>query len=272
MSELSELLGSTVNRARPRKTFETSPSRRASAELESEWQELNWQDGESAAGDQAAGEGWETGEKSSATARRIDRATASSSLRQRDAVAQHRLKAAYIAATVSIQSFFRGEVVRSAYGSKWLKARDAIRVTTSLLRRVRIKRMSELPLAVGKESGRVVLSAQSEAELANLRLWEQGDEAMYTREALEARYANRSDKMVWQHLNTWWVTAMAHCGLAETASMPKHAYMELCAADTGRQTIATSIPSLPHATSIPAPMARPHAFMPRLRLPRRWQT
>ena len=105
------------------------------------------------------------------------------------------------------------------------------------LKNTRIRHMSELSLAVahGKVSG-VAFRVESEEALKKLRLWEQGDEAMHTREALEARYQNRSHPGVWHWLNVWWTTAMvdvdikhsaAGAGTHQPSGMPKHAYVSL---------------------------------------------
>ena len=66
----------------------------------------------------------------------------------------------------------------------------------SLLKRVSIRRMADLPLEMAREAGKINLTVESEAALKQLRLWEQGDEELYTREALEARFSNRTDKQV----------------------------------------------------------------------------
>lgn len=89
--------------------------------------------------------------------------------------------------------------------------------------------MSELPLAIckGKEAGQVSLAVKSEAELKNLRLWNQGDEAMYEVQALEARYRNRSDPVVWKYLNAWWETAMRGANVDPKSNMPKAVYVDL---------------------------------------------
>ena len=101
----------------------------------------------------------------------------------------------------------------------------------SLLKSCRIQRMSELPVAVQREAANkkgVQLEVASAAELESLRLWEQGDAMMYTREALEQRYANRSHKEVWKYLNVWWHTAMSHAGEdPELGGMPKTVYVNL---------------------------------------------
>ena len=83
-----------------------------------------------------------------------------------------------------------------------------------MLKGARIKRMSELPAAM---TGGVTMQVQSQEELKNLRIWEQGDANLYTREALEQRYANRSHKDVWNYLNIWWTSAMVNAGEAADA-------------------------------------------------------
>ena len=70
----------------------------------------------------------------------------------------------------------------------------------SALKRVRITRLADLPIALARESGKVTMSVEDEQRLAGLRLWEQGDEEMYTRENLEKRYRNRSNKQVWHYV------------------------------------------------------------------------
>ena len=134
------------------------------------------------------------------------------------------------AAATEIQAMYRGKSSRLRYfNSLWSRARNAITGTSDLLRRVRIRRMAELPLACGKESGSVAISVESEAALANLRLWEQGDAALYSRESLEARYSNRSDHAVCKQLNTWFDLAMAHAELPKSEDLTECAYVELCA-------------------------------------------
>jgi hypothetical protein len=69
----------------------------------------------------------------------------------------------------------------------------------------------------------------SHEELKQLKLWQQGDVTLYTVENLEKRYANRSHKGVWYYLNLWWDTALTSSGLsADSPTMPKHVYIELC--------------------------------------------
>lgn len=51
---------------------------------------------------------------------------------------------------------------------------------------------------------------------------------MYTREALEARYANRAEPAVWHALNRWWALAMEQNDMdPESQSMPKGVYIAL---------------------------------------------
>ena len=80
---------------------------------------------------------------------------------------------------------------------------------------------SQLPLAIDPST--VTIEAKDQEQLHLLRLWEQCDEAMYTREALEARYANRSHGGVWKLLNMWWEAAMA--SNSGKYLMPKVAYV-----------------------------------------------
>lgn len=112
----------------------------------------------------------------------------------------------------ALQAASRGFLTRRKMRSKWKSTKSVIRSFGSLLRNVRIKRMSELPLAIAM-GGSVATKVESEEALGSMKLWEQGDEALYTREALEARYRNRSDKRVWKWLDIWWTTAMEHGGL-----------------------------------------------------------
>ena len=97
----------------------------------------------------------------------------------------------------------------------------------SLLKRVSIRRMADLPLEMAREAGKINLTVESEAALKQLRLWEQGDEELYTREALEARFSNRTDKQVWKYLNVWWETSLHHAGLRVDQEMPKQTYVDL---------------------------------------------
>lgn len=76
-------------------------------------------------------------------------------------------------AAVAMQRFARGRLTRRRFRSLWTKVRNAVRSTGGLLRRVRIRRMSELPYAVAREGGKVQLSVEGEQELKRLRLWEQ---------------------------------------------------------------------------------------------------
>ena len=96
----------------------------------------------------------------------------------------------------------------------------------SLLKGTRIKRMSDLALI---DRSAVSVTATSAEELASLRLWEQGDEALYEREALAARYANRSNPEVWRILNQWWwVTLTQSRGEAsQPPSAPRAAYLQM---------------------------------------------
>jgi hypothetical protein len=98
----------------------------------------------------------------------------------------------------------------------------------SKLRHVRVTRMSELPLAMGRVSANVKLEVKSDEELKEMKLWEQGDASLYSVENLEKRYANRSHKGVWKYLNLWWDTALTSSGLpADSPTMPKQVYIEL---------------------------------------------
>ena len=92
----------------------------------------------------------------------------------------------------------------------------------ALLKNARVKRMSELPVAL---AGEVVMTADSADVLSQLRLWEQGDASMYTRDALEARHRNRSDPQVWKYLNAWWCVAMGSAKPSMDAIMPKEVYV-----------------------------------------------
>ena len=112
-------------------------------------------------------------------------------------------------AATAMQAVARGRKVRLGKQG-WKSVKKVVATTGSLLKKVRIKRMADLPLALASAGSTTTLSVKSQEELANMRLWEQGDEAMYTREALEARYSNRSDKRVWEELNLWWEAAMAY--------------------------------------------------------------
>jgi hypothetical protein len=126
-------------------------------------------------------------------------------------------------AVTIIQAFSRRRAAFLLFRAHWKRATKVAKTTGMLLASVRIRRMAELPLAI---SG-TVLSVESRAELEQLRLWEQGDVAMYERKALEARYSNRNDKQVWQYLNIWWQTSMGSAGLPERSSMPKQVYVQM---------------------------------------------
>lgn len=79
----------------------------------------------------------------------------------------------------------------------------------------------------------VVTEVESNEHRATLRLWQQGDEALQTREALEERWRNRSDPEIWRVLNqSWWTTAQtsleAEAGGAsfdEFEEIPREAYV-----------------------------------------------
>ena len=130
-------------------------------------------------------------------------------------------------AATRIQSIERGRRNRSAI-YKLQKAARRLGALHHSLKGTRIRRMSELSVAVahGKVSG-VAFSVESEETLRKLRLWEQGDEEMHTREALEARYQNRSHPGVWYWLNVWWAMAMTEVDAHLHSGMPKHAYVTL---------------------------------------------
>ena len=160
----------------------------------------------------------------SGSASGLSRPTRSSTIKQLDAI-NVTTAALSISAVAKIQAIARGHRTRKDLRKRWGKVTKTIRTTGSLLKGVRIRRMSELPLAISRE--RVTTKVEGEEELRKLRLWEQGDESMYTREALEQRYRNRADKLVWRYLNIWWATAMAHGKLQVTDEMPKSVYVDL---------------------------------------------
>ena len=56
---------------------------------------------------------------------------------------------------------------------------SVMRVMNSSLKTVRVTRMSDLPLELARQSGRVTMTASDESALQGLRLWEQGDQEMY---------------------------------------------------------------------------------------------
>lgn len=128
-----------------------------------------------------------------------------------------------------IQAHARGRQGRlSVVTLRLAKVQRVVGVLCQTLRVIRIKRMSELSMAAahGKLHG-VAFSVENEQELRKLRLWQQGDEEMHTREALEARYRNRSHPGVWHWLNEWWKAAMGEV-VEQTASdppLPKNAYV-----------------------------------------------
>ena len=71
--------------------------------------------------------------------------------------------------------------------------RQATRLTgfaASVLKGARIRRVGDLPLALDRTY--VKMEVEAAEDLAKLRMWEQGDDALYTRQALEERYANRT--------------------------------------------------------------------------------
>ena len=108
-------------------------------------------------------------------------------------------------ASARIQAVMRGRRTRRSLRSV-SPTISLIGKVASLLKSIRIKRMAELPLAVDRMT--CVLSVERQSELDCLRLWEQGDAAMHTREACAQRYANRTNKEVWRWLNKWWDSAM----------------------------------------------------------------
>ena len=108
-------------------------------------------------------------------------------------------------ASARIQAAMRGRRTRRSLRSV-SPTISLIGKVASLLKSIRIKRMAELPLAVDRMT--CVLSVERQSELDCLRLWEQGDAAMHTREACAQRYANRTNKEVWRWLNKWWDSAM----------------------------------------------------------------
>ena len=130
-------------------------------------------------------------------------------------------------AAVLLQSAARGRTARKEVRSikNWRTVRVVVK-TGQLLKGIRIKRVSELSLAFDKS--RATLSVESEEALKNLKLWEQGDEALYTRENLEARYRNRSDPDIFRALTEWWEFAMLLSGGdPEAPSMTKAAYISI---------------------------------------------
>ena len=128
-----------------------------------------------------------------------------------------------VRAATRIQAVSRGRRVRRT--NKWRGAAHIVCGANSLLKKIRITHMSQLPLAIDRSV--VTIEAKDQEQLDHLHLWEQGDEALYTREALEARYANRSHDGVWKLLNLWWEAAMASNSGKDR--MPKAAYVAVYA-------------------------------------------
>ena len=58
------------------------------------------------------------------------------------------------------------------------RVKTLARTAGSLLQGVRIKKMSDLPLAIARASGSVTMTVEDEQALVGLKLWEQGDVAM----------------------------------------------------------------------------------------------
>ena len=105
-----------------------------------------------------------------------------------------------------------------------------IALTSSRLKDVRVRRIAELPKAL-KHNNAVKTTVESHDELANLKTWEQGDDAMYTKENVERRLKNRHHPKVNKLLNLWWKNAMAAFlkknSRADPESMPKSVYMDV---------------------------------------------
>jgi len=77
-----------------------------------------------------------------------------------------------------------------------------VRAARVILKRIQMHRLSRL-------SDIAILTVDSVEALEKLRKWEQGDKSMYSIEALEARYKNRTNKEVYRYLSIWWASAMA---------------------------------------------------------------
>ena len=100
-------------------------------------------------------------------------------------------------------------------------ALGAVQAAGSILKRVHIHRLSEISCCA------LTLEVQSQEQLQQLHKWEQGNTAMYSAEAVEARYKNRTNKEVHRELNMWWDSALAHFGSPEATVMCRDMYLKM---------------------------------------------
>jgi len=102
-------------------------------------------------------------------------------------------------------------------------ALGAVQAAGSILKRVHIHRLSEISCCALT----VTLEVQSQEQLQQLHKWEQGNTAMYSAEAVEARYKNRTNKEVHRELNMWWDSALAHFGSPDATVMCRDMYLKM---------------------------------------------
>jgi hypothetical protein len=98
-----------------------------------------------------------------------------------------------------------------------------VRAARVILKRIQIHRLSRL-------SDIAILTVDSVEALEKLRKWEQGDKSLYSIEALEARYKNRTNKEVYRYLSIWWASAMAlesQFGSPQATVMSKAVYLTI---------------------------------------------
>ena len=90
-----------------------------------------------------------------------------------------------------------------------------------------VHRMSEIPLVMATS---VTMEVSTVEAAAQMRLWEQGDESLYTLKALEARFRNRTHPEVLKCLQLWWEicrrSAPAEAPSAAAAALSEKAAVE----------------------------------------------
>ena len=100
----------------------------------------------------------------------------------------------------------RGEQLQEVASKKWARVKRATVVRAALT-----NELSEIRAERGANSARpegVVTRCSRAESLERTPYWMQGDEAMYSVEALELRYALRYDAKVLQSLQLWWEAAL----------------------------------------------------------------
>ena len=112
----------------------------------------------------------------------------------------------------------RNHCLRASMASHAL---GAVQAAGSILKRVHIHRLSEISCCA------LTLEVQSQEQLQQLHKWEQGNTAMYSAEAVEARYKNRTNKEVHRELNMWWDSALAHFGSPDATVMCRDMYLKM---------------------------------------------